>query len=104
MKKKVAKGYVFLFVAAKTPVETSDIIVPFESSSVTDHQESSFTMKRSVFMQSSSSKTTSSSTISTGTGATEPNVEVHSYSSQSEEKYEKIGDKPPVQVSVLSSL
>ncbi|KAJ9596374.1 hypothetical protein L9F63_012602, partial [Diploptera punctata] len=66
-------------------------------SSVIDHQESSFMMKRSMFVQSSSSQVTSSSTISTGTGTTEPNVEVHSYTSQSQEKYEKIGDKPPVQ-------
>ncbi|PSN37212.1 hypothetical protein C0J52_12781, partial [Blattella germanica] len=86
-----------LSVKPKSPVDTGTIIAPIiETNSVTDHRESSsFTMKRSVFVQSSSSQVTSSSTISTENA--EPNVQVHSYSSQSEEKFEKIGEKPPVQ-------
>ncbi|KAJ4429610.1 hypothetical protein ANN_21796, partial [Periplaneta americana] len=80
----------------KTPVETT--IVPLESSSISEHQESSssFTMKRSMFIQSSTSQVTSSSSVTTE--KSEPTVQVHSYSSQSEEKIEQIGDKPPLQV------
>jgi hypothetical protein len=83
---------VFIY-TAKSPVEVS--ITPHESSIMSEYQESSlFTMKHSVIVQSSSSEvTTSASTINL-----EPNVQVHSYSSQSEEQFEKIGDKPPVQV------
>lgn len=82
-----------LIYTAKSPVEVG--VTPHESSIMSEHQESSsFTVKRSVIVQSSSSQvTTSASTINS-----EPNVQVHSYSSQSEEQFEKIGDKPPVQV------
>ncbi|XP_049784509.1 titin isoform X1 [Schistocerca cancellata] len=57
-------------------------------------ESSSFSVKRSVFMQSSTSQVTSS-TLTTGT---EPKVEVHSYSSESQESFKQSGGKPPVQV------
>jgi hypothetical protein len=82
-----------LIYTAKSPVEVG--ITPHESSIMSEHQQSSLlTVKHSVIVQSSSSQvTTSASTVSS-----EPNVEVHSYSSKSEEQFEKIGDKPPTQV------
>jgi hypothetical protein len=85
------------FHTAKSPVEMN--ITPFESSKMSEHQESSsFTMKRSVVVQSSSSQVTTSSA---STAKSEPRVQVQSYSSQSEERFEQIGDKPPVQVCLL---
>jgi hypothetical protein len=86
---------IFIY-TAKTPVETN--IAPYESKTISEHQESSssFTMKRSVIVQSSSSQVTTSSA---STLNSEPNVQVHSYSSRSEEQFEQLGDKPPVQVS-----
>jgi hypothetical protein len=78
---------------AKSPAELN--IPPHESSSISEHQESSsFTMKRSVIVHSSSSQVTSS----VSTANSEPNVQVHSYTSQSEERFEQIGDNRPVQV------
>jgi hypothetical protein len=86
-----------LIYTAKSPVETS--IAPYEKNTISEHQESSsFTMKRSVIVQSSSSQVTTSSA---STVNSEPNVQVHSYSSHSEEQFEQTGDKPPVQVSEL---
>jgi hypothetical protein len=85
-------AYVFIYIA-KSPAELN--IPPHESSIISEHQESSsFTMKRSVIVHSSSSQVTSS----VSTANSEPNVQVHSYTSQSEERFEQLGDNHPVQV------
>lgn len=55
-------------------------------------------MKRSVVVHSSSSHVTSS----VSTASSEPNVQVHSYSSQSEERFEQIGDNRPLQVGLTA--
>jgi hypothetical protein len=82
---------------AKSSVETS--IAPHEINTISERQESSsFRMKRSVIVQSSSSQVTTSSTSAVNS---EPNVQVHSYSSRSEEQFEQTGDKPSVQVRKL---
>lgn len=82
---------------AKSPPELN--IPPHESSIISEHQESSsFTMKRSVVVHSSSSHVTSS--VSTATS--KPDLQVHSYTSQSEEQFEQIGDNRPVQVGLTA--
>lgn len=88
--------YVFIY-TAKSPAELS--ILPHDSSIISEHQESSsFTMKRSVIVHSSSSHVTSS----VSTAKSEPNVQVHSYTSQSEERFEQTGDSRPVQVGLTA--
>lgn len=88
--------YVFIY-TAKSPAELN--IPPHDSSIISEHQESSsFTMKRSVIVHSSSSHVTSS----VSTAKSEPNVQVHSYSSQSEERFEQTGDNRPVQVGLTA--
>lgn len=88
--------YVFIY-TAKSPAELN--ILPHDGSIISEHQESSsFTMKRSVVVHSSSSHVTSS----VSTANAEPNVQVHSYTSQSEERFEQIGDNRPVQVGLTA--
>jgi len=88
--------YVFIY-TAKSPAELN--ILPHDSSIISEHQESSsFTMKRSVIVHSSSSHVTSS----VSTAHSEPNVQVHSYTSQSEERFEQTGDNRPVQVGLTA--
>ncbi|XP_066996542.2 titin isoform X1 [Anabrus simplex] len=58
-------------------------------------ESSSFMVKKSVFMQSSSSQVTSSKTVADGT---EPKIEIHSFSSQSEHALKKVGEKPAFEV------
>lgn len=87
---------VFIY-TAKSPAELN--ILPHDSSIISEHQESSsFTMKRSVIVHSSSSHVTSS----VSTANSEPNVQVHSYTSQSEERFEQTGDNHPVQVGLTA--
>jgi hypothetical protein len=84
--------HVFIY-TAKSPAELK--ILPHDSSITSEHQESSsFTMKRSVIFHSSSSHVTSS----VSTADSEPSVQVRSYTSQSEERFEQVGDNRPVQV------
>ena len=88
--------YVFIY-TAKSPAELNVLL--HDSSIISEHQESSsFTMKRSVIVQSSSSHVTSS----VSTANAEPNVQVHSYTSQSEKRFEQIGDNRPVQVGFIA--
>lgn len=55
-------------------------------------------MKRSVIVHSSSSHVTSSVSAANS----EPSVQVRSYTSQSEEQFEQIGDNRPVQVGLTA--
>nr|CAD7193646.1 unnamed protein product [Timema douglasi] len=66
------------------------ILAPLIESSTVSEKSESYTMKRSVFVQSSSNQVSSSSA--------EPNIEVHSYSSQADHLLRKVGEKPPVEV------
>nr|CAD7455194.1 unnamed protein product [Timema tahoe] len=65
-------------------------LAPLIESSTVSEKSESYTMKRSVFVQSSSNQVSSSSA--------EPNVEVHSYSSHADHLLRKVGEKPPVEV------
>nr|CAD7442105.1 unnamed protein product [Timema bartmani] len=64
-------------------------LAPLIESSTVSEKSESYTMKRSVFVQSSSNQVSSSSA--------EPNVEVHSYSSHADHLLRKVGEKPPVE-------
>lgn len=58
---------------------------------VQQHTESSYSLKREVFVQSSTSQ---SSKIISSTGATEPHVEEHKISSHKEQAFKQVDQKP----------
>lgn len=59
---------------------------------IQQHTESSYTLKKEVFVQSSSSQ---SSKIISSTGAAEPQVEEHRISSHKQQAFKQVDEKPP---------
>lgn len=74
-------------------ISLPECTVPMEIQPVQDQTDATFSMKREVFMQSSTS-TTSKMVSSAAIGA-EPHVELHSFSAQDEKSMKQINQRPP---------
>lgn len=72
------------------PVSTQ--LLPQVNRELTKHTESSYTLKREVVVQTASS---TSKVISETNAGTEPNIEIHKYSSEDERHFKQINDNPP---------